>query len=343
MPALLKGIRDCFERPFHLRNLDITVEASIGGVILKIPGDTTVDVLAECEEAIRQAKQGKRRGIFLVDESIIRELKQRSLLDSEIQEAVHTKSLFLLFQPIVSLETGRIHGAEGLLRFRQKDGSVLTATEFMDALIRTASLSVIDEAVISEFLASGRQRIGPLLRNGDFRFSFNISPGILANVGYAAKILAQIAGAGASPTSFTLEILEEGLMPTNGTVRENLSELQTAGVHVAVDDFGIGYSNLMRLSQLPIDELKIPRELIAGIRSGDARMKAVLDTAVAIARNLGLIIVAEGVEEPAEADHLRDLGCQYAQGYLYGQAMPLEELVALVEKQEMGTQPITAR
>jgi diguanylate cyclase len=342
MPALLTAIRDCFERPFHLRNLDITVEASIGGVILKIPGDTTVDILSECEEAIRQAKQGKRRGIFLVDESIIRELKQRSFLDREIQQAVHTKSLFLLFQPIVSLETGRIHGAEGLLRFRQKDGSVLTATAFMDALTRTASLSVIDESVISDFLASCRQRIGPLLRNGDFRFSFNISPGILANVGYAAKILAQIAGGGASPTSFTLEILEEGLMPTNGTVRENLSELQTAGVRVAVDDFGIGYSNLMRLSQLPINELKIPRELIAGIRSGDARLKAVLDTAVAIARNLGLIIVAEGVEEPAEADHLRDLGCQYAQGYLYGQAMPLEELVALVEKQETGARTIAA-
>ena len=342
IPALLKGIRDCFERPFHLRNLDITVEVSIGGVILKIPGDTVADVLAQCDEAMRQVKQGKRRGIFLVDESIIRELKLRSLLDTEVQQAVDTKSLFLLFQPIVSLETGRIHGAEGLLRFRQKDGSVLTATEFMDALIRTASLSVIDEAVISDFLASGRQRIGPLLRRGDFRFSFNISPGILANVGYAAKILAQIAGGAANPTSFTLEILEEGLMPTNGTVRDNLSELQKAGVRVAVDDFGIGYSNLMRLSQLPIDELKIPRELIAGIRSGDARLKAVLETAVAIAKNLGLIIVAEGVEDPAEADHLRRLGCEFAQGYLYGKAMPIEELVPLVEKQEPGKQPIAA-
>jgi diguanylate cyclase (GGDEF)-like protein len=337
IPALMKGIQDCFGRPFHLRNLDITVEASIGGVLLKVPADTTVDVLAECEEAVRQAKQGKHPGIFLVDERIIREVRRRNFLDGEIQEAVHTKNLFLLFQPIVSLETGLIHGAEGLLRLRQKDGSVLTATDFMDGLIRTASLAVIDEVVISDFLASGGQRITPLLRRGDFRFSFNISPGILANVGYADRILAQIAGGGASPTSFTLEILEEGLMPTNGTVRENLSELQTAGVHVAVDDFGIGYSNLLRLSQLPINELKIPRELIVGIRSDDTRLKAVLDTAVAIAKNLGLIIVAEGVEEQAEADHLRRLGCQFAQGYLYGKAMPLEDLVALVEQQDTKT------
>jgi len=333
LPALLKKIESCFGRHFHLRNLDISVDASIGGVILRIPGETTTDILAQCEEAMRQVKLGKHEGIFMVDERIIKELKRRSLLDNEIIEGVKTKSLFLLFQPIVSLETGKIHGAEGLLRFRQKDGSILPAAEFMDSLIRTTSLSLMDEAVISNFLDSSRGQIEPLLQRKDFRFSFNISPGILANVGYAEKILAQISKGGAKPNSFTLEILEEGLMPTNGTVRENLSILQQAGIHVAVDDFGIGYSNLVRLSRLPINELKIPRELIGGIKSGDARLKAVLETIVGIAKSLALLIVAEGVEEEVEADHLRSLGCQYAQGYLYGKAMPLKELATLIEKQ----------
>ena len=333
LPALQKRIQGCFEQPFHVRNLDITVVALIGGVVLKDPGDTATEVLAQCDEAIEQVKHGDRGGIVMVDESTVRELKRRSLLDGEIQEAVQTKSLFLLFQPIVSLKTGRIHGAEGLLRFRQKDGVILPAPEFMDALIRTASLSVVDEAVISDFLTCTRELVEPLLRRRDFRFSFNITPGILANVGYAAKILAQIAGEAARPSSFTLEIVEEGLMPLNETVRANLAEFQQAGVFIAVDDFGIGYSNLVRLSRLPINELKIPRELILGIRSGDAKLKAVLETAIAIAKNLDLVIVAEGVEDSLEADYLRGLGCEYAQGYLYGKAMPLEELVALVEKE----------
>lgn len=333
LPALLKKIESCFGRPFHLRNLDITIDASIGGVILRIPGETTADILAQCEEAMRQVKVGKHEGIFMVDELILKELKRRSLLDNEIIEGVKTKSLFLLFQPIVSLETGKIHGAEGLLRLRQKDGSILPAEEFMNALIRTTSLSPMDEAVISNFLDSSRGKIEPLLQRKDFRFSFNISPGILANVGYAEKILAQISKGGAKPNSFTLEILEEGLMPTNGTVRENLSILQKAGIHVAVDDFGIGYSNLVRLSRLPINELKIPRELIGGIKSGDARLNAVLETIVGIAKSLALLIVAEGVEEEVEADHLRALGCQYGQGYLYGKAMPLEELMTLISSQ----------
>jgi len=338
LPALMDRIRDCFARPFQLRNLDITVEASIGGVILRIPGETPADVLAQCEEAMRQVKKGKKKNVFLVDETIIKELKQRSLLDSEIRDAVKTKSLFLLFQPIVSLETGRIHGAEGLLRFRHKDGSMLPAAEFMGALVRTASLSLIDEAVVSDFLSTERSSIEPLLRR-EFRFSFNISPGILANVGYAEKILAEIANGNAKPESFTLEILEEGLMPTNGTVRANLTILQNAGIYISVDDFGTGYSNLLRLSRLPINELKIPRELISGIRSGDAKLKAVLKTIVDVAKNLGLLIVAEGIEEQAEADHLRGLGCQYGQGHLYGQAMPIEELVALVEQQEKKDPP----
>jgi EAL domain-containing protein (putative c-di-GMP-specific phosphodiesterase class I) len=209
----------------------------------------------------------------------------------------------------------------------------MPAGEFMEALIRTTSLSLIDEEVISSFLDSSRGQIEPLLQKKDFRFSFNISPGLLANVGYAEKILSQISMGGAKPDSFTLEILEEGLMPTNGTVRENLAILQQAGIHVAVDDFGIGYSNLVRLSRLPINELKIPRELIGGIKSGDARLKAVLGTIVGIAKNFGLLIVAEGVEEQVEADHLRSLGCQYAQGYLYGKAMTLEELTTLIGSQ----------
>jgi len=283
-------------------------------VLLSTPHVTTLDVLAQCDEAIRRVKSGKIRGIAMVDEPIIRELKRRRLLDNEIIEAVQTKRLFLLFQPIVSLETGKITGAEALLRFRRIDGSLLNAGEFMDSLVRTASLSVIDEMLIPNFLETHSRVAAPLLETKDFRFSFNVSPGILANVGYAERILAQIAIWGSTPSSFTLEILEEGLMPSNGTVRENLGILHEAGMLIAVDDFGIGYSNMLRLSRLPVHELKIPRELLTGIKSGDSRMLSVLETTLGIAKSLHLIVVAEGVEEASEADHLRNLGCQYAQG-----------------------------
>ena len=122
-------------------------------------------------------------------------------------------------------------------------------------------------------------------------------------------------------------------MPTNGTVRENIAVLSKAGVRIAVDDFGIGYSNLLRLSQLAVHELKIPRPLLGAILSGDLRLQAVLNSVIAIARSLELSVVAEGIEKQVEVDYLRKNGCQYGQGYLFGKAMPLEELATLVKKQ----------
>jgi diguanylate cyclase (GGDEF)-like protein len=339
MPSLLDAIRECFIQPFQIRNFKIAVDASIGGAILKTPEATLTDILSLCEEAMRQVKSRKHHGIFLADDVLVQEMKSRGLLDKEIQKAVDNKGLFLLFQPIVNLETGRIQGAEALLRYRRGDGLILSAAEFMGSIVRTASLVKVDELVISDFLASNRGLIDPLIRMGDFRLSFNISPGILGNVRYGREILSQMKKAGVPPSSFTLEILEEGLMPTNGAVLENLNVLQTAGVQIAVDDFGIGYSNMLRLSRLPVHELKIPRELTGGIKSGDTRMKAVLDTVVGIAKNLGMMLVAEGVEDQEEADYFRSLGCQYAQGYLFGKAMTLEELLLLVEKGEAAKIP----
>lgn len=339
MPILQDAIRECFDHPFLVLNSNIAINASIGGTILETPDVNVADVLAVCEETMRQVKSRKRHGIFMADDVLIQEMKRRSLLDREIQDAVQNKGLFLLFQPIVSLETGRIHGAEALLRYRGSDGLVLSAQEFMGSMVRTASLVKVDKLVISDFLASNRELIDPLIRMGDFRLSFNISPGLLGNVGFGKEILSQIKNAGAPPSAFTLEILEEGLMPTNGTVLENLKVLEMAGVHVAVDDFGIGYSNMLRLSKLPVHDVKIPKELIGGIKSGDPRLKAVLDAVVGIAKNLGIMLVAEGVEDQEEARYLRSLGCQYAQGFLFGKAMTIEELLPLVEKGEAAKIP----
>jgi diguanylate cyclase (GGDEF)-like protein len=333
LQKLLRSIKDCFIVPLRIRNVMIQVEASIGGVVLKNPSDTPAEVLAQCDEAMRKNSAPGETRISMVDESLIAELKHQIALDSDISEAVRNHQLFLHFQPIVSLTSGLIVGAEALLRFREKGGAILPAGEFMEALIRTTALALIDEEVVTNFFLTWGPAISPLLQAGKFRFSFNISPGVLANVGYGERMLKQIQKGGGKPTSFKLEILEEGLMPTNGTVRENLAVLTRAGVQISVDDFGMGYSNLLRLSRLAVHELKVPRLLLGGVLSGDSRLRAVLDAVLGIAKSLGLEVVAEGIEKKEEADYLRKIGCQYGQGYLFGKAMPLEDLLLLLEKQ----------
>ena len=333
LQELLRLLKDCFAAPLRIRNVKIQVEASIGGGVLKNSADTPAEILAQCDEAMRKSRKPGETAISMVDESMIVDLKRQIALDSDIAEAVKNNQLFLHFQPIVSLTSGLMVGAEALLRFREKGGGIVPAGEFMEALIRTTALPLIDEEVVTNFLLTSGPAIRPLLQAGKFRFSFNISPGILANVGYGERMLERIQKGGAKPTSFKLEILEEGLMPTNGTVRENLAVLTRAGVQISVDDFGMGYSNLLRLSRLAVHELKVPRPLLGGILTGDSRLRAVLDTVLGIAKSLGLEVVAEGIEEKEEAEYLRKLGCQYGQGYLFGKAMPLEDLLLLLEKQ----------
>ena len=331
-------LKQCFAQHYRIREMNFSIQASIGGVVLDNAEVTPQEVLEQCHEAMQRVKAAKSKGIIMIDAPIVVELRARKLLDKEITEAVAEGRQELFFQPIVSMESGRIVGAEGLLRIRRRDGSLLEASGFMQSLARTGLINSIDETLIANFLKQHGEQSKELLKKS-FRMSFNISPAILVDESYAGRILSQVVGAGLHPSSITLEILEEGLLPTNGTLHKNLEILREAGMLIAIDDFGIGYSNLQRLSHLPIQELKIPRELIAGIKSHDPRMLAVLKTTVGIAKNIGALIVAEGVETPEEADHLRELGCDYAQGYLYGRAMPLGELIVLVKGQVGGTTP----
>lgn len=333
LPALMKEIQGIFTRPFRIWSREIGVDASMGGVVLKNPGDTPLQVLNQCDEAMRRPRADSSGEILMMDDVMIRELKKRTLMDEEISDAAKHKAFFYLFQPIVTLSSGKISGAEALLRYRRMDGVVLTAADFMGNLVRTNSLAYVDENVISHFFSDEATRLGSMLDKQRFSISFNISPGILANVGYADQVLAQIKHGGAEPSSFTLEILEEGLMPSNGAVRQNLATLRKAGVRIAVDDFGTGYSNLKRLAHLKIDLLKIPRDITSGICSGEPELESLVEASLGIAKSLGLEVVAEGVEKKEEAERLRDMGCQYAQGYFYGKAMKAEELLALLKKQ----------
>lgn len=334
LPSLLDRITKCFEKPFAFHDLMIQVRASIAGVILKAPDITVSDVMLQAGEAMRLVKNNHLKKILIADEGLIRELQRRNTLDQKMVKALEHNRLFIAYQPIVDLVTGKAYGAEVLLRCRQEDGSVLPAAEFIESLERMKYMPEVDEWVFSHYLESVAATARPLLKRKNFRFSLNVSPSLFTSMNYAEKTLARLKTAGIPPTSLILEILEGSLFPTESSLNENLEVLRKAGVLIAIDDFGTGYSNLTRLSRLPIDEVKIDRAFLGGIVKGDSHMNAVLSAAVGVAKNLGYQIVAEGVEEQVEVDYLKKLGCRYAQGYLFGKAMPLEDLLLFVESHE---------
>ncbi|MFZ4387523.1 MAG: EAL domain-containing protein [Chthoniobacterales bacterium] len=323
-------IRECFSKPFPLRDLRIMVEVSIGGVELNNAKTTPLDLMLQIDEAIRLLKSGKHQGFCMVDDKIIASMQKRIELDQVMTDAIEHQRMFLLYQPIVDIETGILAGAEALLRCRREDGSVMAASDFFESLERTNKMASVDAWSFAYFNRDQIKIAQPLLKQKGFRISFNISPGLLSTLDYGQLLLDQMKSSGMSPSSLSLEILERDLLLSNGDVAANLNLLLKAGVRIAVDDFGTGYSNLMRLATQPIDTVKIDKSYLEGIVPGDPRRNALLASLVGIAKNLGYIIIAEGIEAQAQADHLRDLGCHLMQGYLYGKPMSLEELLTFV-------------
>ena len=325
-------LRKSLSRSFMLGDLEIRISSSIGCVVLTDPRLSPNEILRRAEEAMYLVKSGVRKDFCLADEEVVKEFQARRSLDRKIKAAVHENRLFLVYQPIIDLETGRITGVECLLRMLDEDGKVLPASSFMTALERTRYLPRVDEWVLSEAIRifHGRTTKRILGMNG-FRFSVNVSPAILSGKGFAQSCLSQLQRAGIAPTCLTLEIIESHLLPNNPVLLANLTTLRSLGVHIAVDDFGTGYNNLQHLSSLPIDIMKVDRSFLGGITTGGTTKNALLGAIVGIGKNLGYSIVVEGVEEKAQADYIRNLGCRYVQGFLYARPMPIEDFILYFE------------
>ena len=331
MENISNRVENTFASSFTVGALDLKVCPSIGCVVLSNPDITPSDILIRAEEAMYLVKTGKRKGVCVVDEELVHEFQRRHKLDRKIRNAVETNRLFLVYQPIVDVQSGKIIGAEALLRFLEKDGSVMIASTFMAALMRTRFLQVVDEWVLVETLQTFSTTARSLLQLPDFRLSVNVSPPILSTTGYAETCLALLETTGVPPVNLTLEIVESDLLLTNKNLLDNLHRLRAKGVRIAVDDFGTGYSNLQYLNKLPIDIIKIDRVFMQGIIPGDQSTNGLLDAIFSIGKNLDFTIIAEGVEDKLQDEYLKSIGCRYAQGYLYAQPMPLQDLLTFAK------------
>lgn len=332
LPALLKRIWHSVSLPYAVGELEIKITGSIGCALLTENEISPGEVMRRAEEAMYLVKNGQRREFCIVDDEVIGEMRQRRHLDHKVREAVQNNRMFLLFQPIVDISTAELKGAETLFRLFERDGEMMTAASFMESLKRSKYLPMIDDWVLTEACRAFSGQGAPLLKLPGFRFSVNVSPPILSTRGYAKRWIEELEQNGINPSSLTIEITESDLLTSNETVIENLSLLRSTGVGIAIDDFGTGYSNLQYLSSLPIDTVKIDKSFLHGIRDNEVRTPALLDFMISLSLKLGYHTIVEGVEEALQADHLKKMGCHYGQGYLYGKPMPMEELIALSQK-----------
>ena len=327
LELLLKRIQRHLAMPFMLGDLEIRISSSIGCSLLDSNEISTTELIRRSEEAMYLVKTGERKDYCIADKEIIAEFKEKRSMDRMIRKAVKDKMMFMALQPILDYASGKIIAAEALIRLVDKKKQVMDAGYFMDSLDRLRILPEVDEWVFAETLRLLKQYRKEFEKVPGFRISINVSPSILMTSGYAKLCISRLKEAKIPPSMLRMEIIESHLQTSNEWLHENLHTLREAGVKIAVDDFGTGFSNLQYLTGLPIDTIKIDKVFLKGILTKDTHQNDLLEAIIGIAKNFDYSIIAEGVEDPAQADYLNTLGCTQMQGYLFGKPMRVEDFI----------------
>jgi EAL domain-containing protein (putative c-di-GMP-specific phosphodiesterase class I)/FixJ family two-component response regulator len=263
----------------------------------------------------------------------LREARDASIAPQEgladlLPEALENGEITPWFQPKIEISTNRIVGAEALARWVRPDGSMLLPDRFLGDAERLRLLPLLTETIVARSFEACAQ----WHRNGiSAEVSLNMSPTVLGGGDVADALSTAVASYGVKPSDVTIELTESAAAKDLGPVLETLTRLRMRGFGLSIDDFGTGYATMQQLTRIPFSELKIDQSFV---KAGSIRpaSRAVIESSIAMASKLGLRTVAEGVETQAEWQLVRDLGCDLAQGWLLGKAMPLERFIALARE-----------
>jgi len=324
---IAQRVHSALTRPFQAADTEVTIGASIGIALYPEDGTDATTLLKHADTAMYHAKELGRNNWQLYDHALTDQAVERLRLEGELRKGLERGEFVLHYQPIVETATARIVGVEALLRWQHPARGLLEPPAFLAAAEDSGLIVALGRWVLDTACAQGgawqRAGIAPA------RIAVNLSGRQLRAATFAADVLALVAQHGLDPRRLVLELTEGLAMDDDPTLAAGLTRLRAAGVHFALDDFGIGYSSIAHLKRLPIGSLKIDRSFIHGLfdNPGDAGITSAI---LAMAHHLGLDVVAEGVETPAERDFLQRTGCTQMQGYLFSPPLPAPALESLL-------------
>ncbi len=325
-------VHEALSAPFTLQGRQVFATASIG-IAAAGEGATADGLLRDADTAMYRAKGRGRARSEMFDATMQAAALQRLHLETDLRGAVERQEFELAYQPVVSLADGRIVGFEALARWRHPSRGVLQPAEFIPAAEDTGLIVPLGRWVLREACRQMREwnrRYGAALS-----VNVNLSPRQFGDARLAADVADALRETELPAAFLKLEITENLLMGDAGGAAATLEELKTLGVDLCIDDFGIGYSSLSYLHRFPIDTLKIDRSFIA--RMGvDAQSEQIVRTIVVLAQTLNLRAVAEGVETPEQAERLRAMDCEYAQGYRFSHPVPGDAAGAMIWRQRLS-------
>jgi len=319
----------------------VRVSASIG-IARATSGDGVEELLRNADVAMYAAKGGTRGGHVFFDASMHAALVDRVTMEADLRRALEVGEFWVAYQPIVALDSHKVLGIEALVRWSHPTKGNVPPGDFISLAEETGLILPIGRWVMREACRRTAQWNQQLSEDQVFSVTVNLSVRQLESPSLVADVGAALTDAGLPPSQLVLEITENALMHRTEQTLARLHDLKSLGVRLAIDDFGTGYSSLSYLQQFPVDILKIDRSFTDGLMRG-SHDDALAKTIIALGDLLTLRTIAEGVEHARQHERLRDLGCDYGQGYLFSRPLAAGDMDRLLSRGVLeftGEQPI---
>ncbi len=309
-------------RPFRFDELQVELAASVG-IACWSAGNSAADLVHGADLAMYRAKHGGRDRFCFFEPSMGKEWRDQLALDEALRRAVVARRIEPHFQPLVDLGSGEIRGFEVLARWTDPEHGPISPDRFIAMAERLDLMSELMSGIL-------RQACRDAIDWGDDVYlAVNVSPCQIADRSFSQDVLDILREEGFPASRLEIEVTESALIRDIDTAKAVLSSLQEHGIRISLDDFGTGYSSLYHLLNLKFDKIKIDRSFVQSLRSNLESAK-IVDAVLGLARNLGMPVVAEGIEDELASAHLSDRGCEYGQGYFYGRPVCAEDACLLL-------------
>lgn len=314
------------EQPFTLEEQSFHIGASVGIAYSPAHGDEPLTLLRRADVAMYHAKR-TRVECSTYDPALDQHSLRNLALMGELRTAIEQRQLVLHYQPKVNVQTGRVTGVEALVRWHHPEHGLMSPDEFISLAEQSGLIRPITMWVLEEALRQGREWLGDGV---DLDMAVNLSASSLQDAHFLEQIQGLLIVSPRSASRLRLEITETAIMADAQRALEILKRLSTMGVRLAVDDFGTGYSSLAYLKRLPVDELKIDKSFVTDM-TREENDAVIVRSTIDLAHNMGLKVVAEGVQDAATLKMLEEWGCDVAQGFFFSPPLSAGELMAWLQ------------
>jgi len=327
--TVAQKIIDALAQPFHATGKEAFVSASIGLALYPWDGAEAELLTRNADTAMYKAKQLGRNNWQRYTPEMDASVQQRLALEKHLRRAVDDSAFALHYQPVVSLDTGRVTRVEALLRWRHPELGAVAPSDFVPLLEELGLIVRVSDWVLRR--ACEQANAWRAMGMGELKIAVNVSARQLLNHDLSKHVLEVLRETRCDAHQLELEITESFLMQNIDAAATALDKLRHAGIRLTLDDFGTGYSSLSHLSRFPIDAVKIDRTFVQDL-PGNPHHAAITRSVIGLAHNLGMRAIAEGVETQPQLDFLRDNECDEVQGYYFARPMPADECTGALDR-----------